>query len=755
MKSSGSTIASWWQRARALARPWALALGAVGAFALAGCEGNPFNTADREIILGVGTPQAAPGQIGIDAGATQATAPIEFDVDVGVDLKVNQGQGFPLAVLGLGFGNVPSGLAFTITQPDNESEAASGRRYNHLFGNGAEGPQRFRVQLRVNSATPIGTVSPGRHVIELRAFLCLTFEPDDANSTGIPCGRANGRLVLVIGGAPAPGSPVALAAVPTTTTVGLTWAPDPAPDSYLLERALTGSAFMPVGTLSAPVSSYDDSGLTSATAYTYRLTPRNAAGTGPAATIDVVTLAQGTGNGNVSVAVTGEGVGRVSSVPAGIDCPGDCSETLPLGSNVVLVATPAVGSVFTSWSGPADCADGQVTVVAEIACVAVFARAPGGARGWRELGGALFNSAEAPVIAADPVGPIYAATRRIAGTYRELIVQRFNGTGWDALGGAPLNAAPDAAVGWHDLAIDRDGAPLAAWSETLGRVIVARFANDAWTRMATDLRVNNTNLPGSVQIAVRDLAVAVAWIEFESGTPRLALKRWTGTQWIGGYTIDVPNATGLRLALDANGLATLVVSRAITGTVQPLRVISETAVGVWQQVGADITVAAGLGFQHDIFGYGLGFTRLGNGLPGMPVVMGTRQNLYVYARGFDGTAWTTTNPVFNGAPNPDGLILDASPNTSDPIGGAAMLRMPAGLGVAILRAPSGSANPRRVEVLQPQGADWVAWTDPLVIPRAASSLHASVGADGQPIVVLLEAAGSGAPTMARAYRWVP
>ncbi|MBI5620472.1 InlB B-repeat-containing protein [Candidatus Gottesmanbacteria bacterium] len=73
----------------------------------------------------------------------------------------------------------------------------------------------------------------------------------------------------------------------------------------------------------------------------------------------------------LTVTKTGTGSGVVTSSPVGIDCGLDCSEVY-YGTNVTLTATPSAGSIFTGWSGNADCSDGVVTMNADKTCTATF-----------------------------------------------------------------------------------------------------------------------------------------------------------------------------------------------------------------------------------------------------------------------------------------------------------------------------------------------------------------------------------------------
>ena len=78
----------------------------------------------------------------------------------------------------------------------------------------------------------------------------------------------------------------------------------------------------------------------------------------------------------LTVTLSGDGAGTVTSSPAGIDCPGDCVESYSNGTVVDLEPTPDATSQFIGWLGDADCADGAVTVTTPLTCEAVFEPKP-------------------------------------------------------------------------------------------------------------------------------------------------------------------------------------------------------------------------------------------------------------------------------------------------------------------------------------------------------------------------------------------
>jgi len=86
----------------------------------------------------------------------------------------------------------------------------------------------------------------------------------------------------------------------------------------------------------------------------------------------VVTATFSTGSFVLTAAVVGSGT--VNSVPFGIGCPVDCTESFPFGTVVGLVATPAAGFAFSAWSGGGCSGTGlcSVTVNAATTVTATF-----------------------------------------------------------------------------------------------------------------------------------------------------------------------------------------------------------------------------------------------------------------------------------------------------------------------------------------------------------------------------------------------
>ncbi len=78
--------------------------------------------------------------------------------------------------------------------------------------------------------------------------------------------------------------------------------------------------------------------------------------------------------GSLTLTVTraGDGGGTVTSEPPGIDCGDDCAWDFAGGEHVNLISTPDAGSTFAGWDGDPDCADGSVTMDAEMTCTAQF-----------------------------------------------------------------------------------------------------------------------------------------------------------------------------------------------------------------------------------------------------------------------------------------------------------------------------------------------------------------------------------------------
>ena len=152
----------------------------------------------------------------------------------------------------------------------------------------------------------------------------------------------------------------------------LTWVDTSnAENGFRIERRIgTSGSYQQHAQVGANVLTYTDLNLSSATTYCYRITAFNSAGSSGYSNEDCATTPADTAT--LTVSRSGSGGGTITSSPAGINCSSDCAETYPTGTVVTLTAVAASGSIFAGWSGAADCADGNVTVSANLSCTATF-----------------------------------------------------------------------------------------------------------------------------------------------------------------------------------------------------------------------------------------------------------------------------------------------------------------------------------------------------------------------------------------------
>jgi len=74
----------------------------------------------------------------------------------------------------------------------------------------------------------------------------------------------------------------------------------------------------------------------------------------------------------LTINLLGDGTGKVTTSPAGIDCNPTCQTDFPNGTAVTLTAKPDPGYTFTGWSGGPDCTDGKLSMNKDKICSATF-----------------------------------------------------------------------------------------------------------------------------------------------------------------------------------------------------------------------------------------------------------------------------------------------------------------------------------------------------------------------------------------------
>jgi len=242
-------------------------------------------------------------------------------------------------------------------------------------GVGGNGPRTFNSSLPGIASFTLCAIGPGGNG-------AVHFCTDGYGNP--PAGTPGDVSVNIIGSAGSPGPfnftslTCSGGAVPGIT---LRWDASSNASSYDINRVPGGFR----GTVYNNEPILDSWQLVSGGTYTYTITAKNSYGSMPSSpgerTITVSPANCGgpppppppPGNFNLTVNVSGSGT--VTSSPAGISCPGDCSQSYTNGTNVTLSQSAAGGWTFSGWSGDGDCSDGQVTMNANKSCTATFTNA--------------------------------------------------------------------------------------------------------------------------------------------------------------------------------------------------------------------------------------------------------------------------------------------------------------------------------------------------------------------------------------------
>ena len=198
----------------------------------------------------------------------------------------------------------------------------------------------------------------------------------------------------------------------------------------------------------------------------------------------------------VTVTLSGGGSGTVSSSPAGITCPSDCSEAYLAGTSVTLSAAPASGSTFTGWSGGcAGTGTCRVTLSGALSVTARFDTA------------ALGLTFDAPASGATVSGTTQVSLAASGGSGYSYQVR---------LDGSPIFAGTSAGFAWDTTTTTNGPHTLSATvTDSMGRT-ASRSIPVTVTNAGGGLRVPVTQPANGATVS--GVAWAVLWVEGATGT---------------------------------------------------------------------------------------------------------------------------------------------------------------------------------------------------------------------------------------------
>lgn len=264
-------------------------------------------------------------------------------------------------------------------------------------------------------------------------------------------------------------------------------------------------------------------------------------------------------------------------------------------------------------------------------------------RGWRRIGGAVETGpVQRPSLAIDAAGTRYVSYTHSGSVVSELFVERFNGTAWESVGDAAVNAGSAVSTVDHTIIIGADGWPVVGWNEGT-RVRVARWTGTQWEVIGDNLAIDQSGLLAGqyIQLARAGSDLVAAWTEIPPpfNQLRIAVSRYDaamGTWSPATYIPNVFDAGQIRLSLDAAGLPSIAyVPRPLSGGAGAIHVVRQSASG-WAPLGGDIGPVPVANSSGLIANYGISIKFDDTDAP---VVIGSADGINLFSFRHDGTAW--------------------------------------------------------------------------------------------------------------------
>ena len=248
----------------------------------------------------------------------------------------------------------------------------------------------------------------------------------------------------------------------------------------------------------------------------------------------------------LTVSRSGTGTGTVTSDFPGIDCGTDCQEGFPSGQLVTLTPTAASGSLFSGWSGDADCSDGIVTMSGPRTCTATFSL----------IGTVQFSSAAYSV--TEPGGSALVTITRTDGSAGAIAVSFATSDG-TATAGSDYTATTVTAS-WAD-------------GETASKTVNVGILDDQALEADETVQLTLSNptggatlgTPSEVDLTILDDGAVIGlgpggggWMDEVSLSPPHARRDWFGVPW-NAYNTTNGETRPVFCNLDGEGRHELVV----------------------------------------------------------------------------------------------------------------------------------------------------------------------------------------------------